>query len=433
MRRGVIICGATLALACASPAVAASPCGAWPWCNSSLSPDQRAGLLLSALTQDERLALLAGVQSHGHTGQTAAVGRLGVRSALITDDGVAVKQGTSTALPIPLAVAATFDRRMAALAGTVIADEAKDKGNDVLLGPTVNIMRIPLGGRTFEAYGEDPFLAARTAVSWIKAAQAPGVIAEVKHYCCNNQEGQDYIVGEKNYSSSDLDERTLREIYLPAFEAAVTEAHAGTVMCAYNRVNDDWACEHRHLLTDILKREWGFQGAVVSDWQSEHETALALRNGLDVEMPTAFDYSPAFVTAAVTTGLATQAEIDDHVRRLLRTLFAFGFFDRAPYRDDDRQIDRAGHARAAQRLEEQAITLLQDKGALPLDARRVHSIALLGPQADRFENGGGADDVTPFTVSPPRRAVAARAGPGARVAYDDGSDAGRAAAVAHAA
>src|SRR5436190_1336229 len=365
MRRGVIICGATLALACASPAVAASPCGAWPWCNSSLSPDQRAGLLLSALTQDERLALLAGVQSHGHTGQTAAVGRLGVRSALITDDGVAVKQGTSTALPIPLAVAATFDRRMAALAGTVIAEEARDKGNDVLLGPTVNIMRTPLGGR--------------------------------------------------------------------AFEAAVIEAHAGTVMCAYNRVNDDWACEHRHLLTDILKREWGFQGAVVSDWQSEHETALALRNGLDVEMPTAFDYTPSLVTAALTTGLVTQAEVDDHVRRLLRTLFAFGFFDRAPYADDDRRIDGAGHARAAQRLEEQAITLLQDKGALPLDARRVHSIALLGPQADRFENGGGADDVTPFTVSTPRRAIAARAGPGARVAYDDGSDAGRAAAVAHAA
>src|SRR5436305_4898084 len=228
MGRGVIIAAAALALACAAPVAASPACGdpaQRPWCDAALSADQRAQWLLGALTPDEKLSLLAGVAG-AHTGQTAAVPRLGLRSAFITDDGVAVKQGTSTALPIPLALAATFDRRAAALAGSVIADEARDKGNDVLLGPTVNIMRTPLGGRTFEAYGEDPFLAARTAVSWIKAAQAQGVIAEVKHYCCNNQEGQDYVVGEKNYSSSDLDERTLREIYLPAFEAAVTEARA---------------------------------------------------------------------------------------------------------------------------------------------------------------------------------------------------------------
>src|SRR6266487_5201097 len=169
------------------------PCGdptLRPWCNTTLSPDQRAGRLLTALTQDEKLSLLAGVASSDHTGQTAAIDRVGLRSAYITDDGVAVKQGSSTALPIPLAVAATFDPRMATLAGTVIGNEAKDKGNDILLGPTVNIMRTPLGGRTFEAYGEDPYLASRTAVSWIEAAQAQGVIAEVKHFCCNNQEGQ---------------------------------------------------------------------------------------------------------------------------------------------------------------------------------------------------------------------------------------------------
>src|SRR5205823_3852908 len=162
----------------------------------------------------------------------------------------------------------------------VIADEAKDKGNDVILAPTVNIMRTPLGGRTFEAYGEDPYLVARTAVQWIEGAQSQGVIAEVKHFCCNNQEGQYGLVGEKDYSSSDLDERTLREIYLPAFEAAVKEAHVGTVMCAYNRVNDEWACANKHLLSDVLKGEWGFKGAVVSDWQAQHDTVDALRNGL---------------------------------------------------------------------------------------------------------------------------------------------------------
>jgi len=416
----------------AAGAAGAGPCGdpgQRPWCNTALSADQRASLLLGALTQDEKLSLLAGVSSD-HTGQTAPVDRVGLRSAYITDDGVSVKQGTSTAMPIPMALAATFDRGMATLSGTVIANEARDKGNDILLGPTVNIMRTPLGGRTFEAYGEDPFLVSGMAVSWIDGAQSQGVIAEVKHFCCNNQEGQFYTVGQKNYSSSDLDERTLREIYLPAFEAAVKEAHVGTVMCAYNRVNDDWACENRHLLTDILKGEWGFPGAVVSDWQATHETVLALRNGLDLEMPTAMDYSPTLVQAALASGVVTQAQVDDHVRRLLRTLFAFGFFDRPPYANDDHQIDQLGHAAVAQRIEESGITLLKNQRILPLDPKKLRSIALIGPQANRFENGGGAEDVTPFTYTTPLQEITKRAGPHVNVTYDDGSDLTRAAAAA---
>ena len=412
---------------------AGSACGTHAWCDAALSPDRRAQLLLAALTENEKLTLLAGISSN-HTGQTAAVPRVGLRSAYITDDGVAVKQGSSTALPIPIALAANFDTGAAAAAGTVVADEAKHKGNDVILGPTVNIMRTPLGGRTFEAYGEDPFLVSRNAVSWIEAAQSQGVIAQVKHFCCNNQEGRFELVGEKNYSSSDVDERTLREIYLPAFEAAVTTAHVGSVMCAYNRVNDDWACENRHLLTDILKRDWRFPGMVGSDWQAYgNTTAFELRNGLDLEMPTAMTYDPNLVRATLATGLVTQAQVDDHVRRYLRTLFAFGFFDRAPYASDDAQIDRSAHAAVAQRLEQGGITLLKNRGILPLDSSRVRSIALIGPQANRFENGGGTDDVTPFTYTTPLQAITRRAGPRVQVSYDDGSDQARAAAVARAA
>jgi beta-glucosidase len=441
VRRGraalLVASAALLSLAVpAASAAAPGPCGdpgQRPWCDTALPADQRAGLLLGALTQDEKLSLLAGVESSDHTGQTAAIDRVGLRSVYLTDDAVGVKQGKATALPIPMSLAATFDSRMATLAGTVVGDEAKAKGNDILLGPTVNLMRTPLGGRTFEAYGEDPFLISRTAVSWIKALQSQGVIAEVKHYCCNNQEGQAYTVGQKNYSSSDLDERTLREIYLPQFEAAVREAHAGTVMCAYNRVNDDWACENRHLLTDILKGEWGFPGAVVSDWQATHETVLALRNGLDLEMPTAMDYSPMLVSGALASGLVTQADVDDHVRRLLRTLFSFGFFDRAPYANDDRAIDQQAHATAARQIEESGITLLKNDHVLPLDPGKLKSIALIGPQADRFENGGGADNVDPFLSNTPRQEIAKRAGPHVSVAYDDGSDAARAAGVAKAA
>ena len=428
---------ALLALAClgASPA-AASPCGdphTRSWCDASLPPDKRADLLLAALTPDEKLSLLAGVSSAQHTGQTGAIERVGLRSVAFTDDSKGVKQGNATTLPIPIALAASFDTRMARRAGAVIADEARKKGNDVLLGPTVNIMRTPYGGRTFEAYGEDPYLVSRTAVAWIEAAQKQGVIAEVKHYCCNNQEGKYYAIGEKEYSSSDLDERTLREIYLPGFEAAVKEAHVGTIMCAYNRVNDDWACAHHHLLTDILKGEWGFKGAVVSDWQAQHDTVDALRNGLDLEMPTASDYDPTRVKAAVASGLATQAQVDDHVHRLLRTLFAFGFFDRPAFADDDKQIDVAGHAAIAQHMEEAGTVLLKNAGILPLDAAKVHSIALIGPQADRFENGNGTDDVKPFTYTTARQAITARAGPGTKVVYDDGSDSARAAGAAAAA
>lgn len=406
------------------------PCGdvaKRPWCNTSLSADQRADLLLHALTEAEKIRLLAGVAS-SHTGQTAAIPRVGLRSVYLTDDSKGVKQGRATALPIPLAVAATFDTHMADLAGAVIGNEARHKGNDILLGPTVNIMRTPLGGRTFEAFGEDPYLVSHTAVPWIDGLQRQGVIAEVKHFCCNNQEGAPYSM-EKMFSSSNLDERTLREIYLPGFEAAVKKAHVGSIMCAYNRVNEDWACENKHLLTDILRKEWGFKGVVVSDWQAQHNTVSAMRNGLDVEMPTPADYSADNINAALSAGLITQAEIDDHVRNLLRTLFAYGFMDRPAFANDDR-IDFAKHEAIAMRMEERGMVLLKNNGILPLRVGKLHSIALIGPQARRFENGAGTDDVLPQRFDTPMSALRDRVGKRVKILYDDGSDATHAAATA---
>ena len=408
----------------------AGPCGdvtKRPWCNTSLSADRRANLLLHALTDAEKIELLAGVAST-HTGQTPAVPRVGLRSVFLTDDSKGVKQGLATALPIPMAVAASFNPHMADLAGAVIGNEAKHKGNDILLGPTVNIMRTPLGGRTFEAFGEDPYLVSHTAVPWIDGLQRQGVIGEVKHFCCNNQEGPPYSA-EKMYSSSNLDERTLREIYLPGFEAAVKQAHVGSVMCAYNRVNDDWACENQALLTDVLRHEWGFKGAVISDWQAQHNTVSAMRNGLDIEMPTPADYSADNVNAALAAGLITQAEIDSHVRNFLRMLFAYGFMDRPAFRDDDR-INFAKHERIAQRMEEAGTVLLRNNGVLPLNANRLHTIALIGPQARRFENGAGTDDVKPQRFDTPMSALRDRVGGRVKILYDDGSDQAAAAATA---
>jgi beta-glucosidase len=432
-----VMASAAVALGCTLSAVThvatagtSGPCGdvtKRPWCDTNMSPGRRADLLLHALTQDEKIRLLAGVAST-HTGQTAAIPRVGLRSVFLTDDSKGVKQGPATALPIPLAVAASFDTHMADLAGSVIGNEAKHKGNDILLGPTVNIMRTPLGGRTFEAFGEDPYLVSHTAVPWIDGLQRQGVIGEVKHFCCNNQEGPPYSA-EKMYSSSNLDERTLREIYLPGFEAAVKKAHVGSIMCAYNRVNEDWACENQHLLTDILRKEWGFKGVVISDWQAQHNTVSAMRNGLDVEMPTPVDYSANNINAALSVGLITQAEIDGHVRNLLRTLFAYGFMDRPAFPDDD-HINFAKHETVGMKMEERGMVLLKNNGLLPLHLSKLRSIALIGPQARIYDNGSGTDDVIPERFDTPMSAFRDRVGSRMKLKYDDGSDTTSAAATA---
>ena len=440
-------------LAAAAPgAQAAGRCGSHPWCDTRLSPDVRAERLLNALTPDERIGLLAGDDlfgvaggEHEHTGTSDGVPRVGLPTVFFSDGPVGPRQGRSTAQPIPMGLAATFDPRLANLAGQVVAAEARAKGNDVLFAPTVNLMRTPLAGRTFEAYGEDPFLTARLGVGWIQGAQSKGVIANVKHYAANNQEGvtpaanqsrPGQPVGppatEGNRLTVDVraDERTLREMYLPHFEAAVKQGRAGSVMCSYNRLNGQYACESEYLLRRVLQRDWGFKGFVLADYGAAKNTGDSLRNGLDFDPWPGISYDPALVRSALASGQATSAHVDEHVRRILRTLFAYGFFDRAAYRDDDGQINKVGNLRAVQRIEESAITLLRNGGALPLDARRLRSIALIGSDAEQFKTGGGSGAVVPFKFVTPREAIVARAGPGVQVRYDDGSDAARAAEVA---
>jgi len=295
-----------LGLATAAPAQAAGRCGSHPWCDTSLSPDERAGLLLGALTQDEKISLLGGDDLFGgagaadqHTGTSDGVSRVDLPPIYFSDGPVGVRQGSATALPIPMALAATFDPQLAFSHGSVIAGEAKSKGNDVVFAPTVNVMRTPLGGRTFEAYGEDPFLVSRLTVGWIDGAQAQGVIANVKHFAANNQEGDAGPVadlsgpgqplgpppleGNRLVVNAQVDERTLHEVYFPQFEAAVKEAHVASVMCSYNRLNGQYACENEHLLHDVLEKSWGFKGFVVADYGAAHNTIASLNNGLDVE------------------------------------------------------------------------------------------------------------------------------------------------------
>jgi beta-glucosidase len=450
-RPAVPIVALLLVLAAAPAAPAAGRCGdpaQRPWCDTRQDPDTRAGLLLQALTPEERIGLLSGDELTGvsgregsHTGTSNGVERVGLPPVFFSDGPVGPRQGKATGMPAPMAVAASFDEQVARRHAGVVGDEVRRKGNDVVFAPAVNMMRTPLNGRTFEYFGEDPYLAARMAVGWTKGVQAQGVIANVKHFAVNNQEGVGpskppgapvgaAVVGSRITTDARLDERTLREIYLPQFEAAVREGGAGSVMCAYNRVNGAYACENEHLLEEVLKRDWRWPGFVLTDYGAAKSTANSLNNGLDLDIWPALALSPPLVTGALASGQVSQQTVDEHVRRQLRTLFAFGFFDRAAYPDDTGSIDQAAHHAAAGEIEEQGMVLLRNEGALlPLDAARTGRLALIGPEAEVLKDGGGSSAINEFRTTTPRQGIEARLG-AQKVAFDDGSDAGRAAEVA---
>jgi beta-glucosidase len=454
-RRRIAPAVATIALSFAlaavfavPPASAAGRCGSHPWCDTSLTPAHRAALLVGALTLQERIGLLAGDEASGigggagtHTGTSDGVPRVGLPTFYQTDGPIGVRSGKATALPASIGLAATFDGGLARRAGALIGNEARLKGNDLVYAPTVNILRTPLWGRAFESLGEDPLLTARMAVPYIRAMQRQGVIADVKHFAANNQEGLRVggeTIGSRFTVDAEVGERTLREIYLPAFEAAVKDADVGSVMCSYNRLNGPHACASRPLLSGILRRDWGFKGLVLADYGASKTVAGGLAAGLDYE-PWPFvdsdggeNLKPSVVAAALDAGEVDEGDIDRAVRRILRTLFASGFFDRASYVPDEAAIDKAAHRRTARRLAERGAVLLRNRGgALPLNGRGIDSLAVIGADSERYVNGGGSSNISPYTFTNVRDGLTARAAAaGAEVSYDDGSDPGRAADLA---
>ncbi len=409
-----------------------------PWCDASRTPEQRTALLLRAMTIDEKVGLMAGDQlaSAEATGVSDGVPRLGIPRMRHSDGPFGPRVGRATAMPGPLALAASFDPALAAENGAVIGSEVRHKGSDLVYAPTVEPMRTPLAGRAFEGYGEDPYLAAETAVGWIRGAQGQGVIATVKHFAPNSQEGEGGlppltgIEGSRGLVDARIDERTLHEIYLPPFEAAVRRAGVGAVMCAYNSLNGQFACENRRLLQHVLRDTWGFGGFVVSDYYAAMKsTAASVNAGTDQEMPFGLLYGPLLLRAALATGQISEATVDRRVGAILRTMLRFGVFDRPAFRADDGAIDRSAHAAVARRTAEQGTVLLQNRGAaLPLPDR-PGSLAVIGEVATRYKGGGGSSNVQPFAFRDPLAAIRARAG-GARVRYDPGRDPAAAAAAA---
>src|SRR5918999_3860030 len=284
-------------------AQAGGRCGEHRWCDPSLPAETRAELVLEAMTRDEKLQLMAGDDVTGldflvesPSGVSLGVPRLGVPDMYFADGPVGIRdgvvahdgggggvfQGPATALPSAEALAASFDPELAEGYGAMIGDETKKKGSDVLLGAYIEIVRNPLWGRTFEVYGEDPHLSATITPAFNRGVQTTGVIDNTKTYTGNNQEGREG--GNRFTVSAEIDERTLREIYLPAAEAAVKESRTGSIMCAYNRVNGVPMCEHGPLLQDVLKDEWGFDGFVLTDWGAARNGVNSANNGLDLEM-----------------------------------------------------------------------------------------------------------------------------------------------------
>jgi beta-glucosidase len=227
----------------------------------------------------------------------------------MTDGPVGVRVGQATAFPSSSLLAATFDPALVQRVGEAIARETKGHGKNVILGPAVNIVRTALNGRNFEYFGEDPELAARMAVAYIRGVQSQGVLATVKHFAANNQETERMTI------NAEVAPRALHEIYLPAFEAAVKEAGVWAVMCAYNRLNGIYACEHPDLLDKTLRGSWGFRGLVMSDWGASHSLAPAMRAGLDLEMPKGEQYAPTAIRSALDKNEIVPALLDELVRR----------------------------------------------------------------------------------------------------------------------
>ena len=433
-----ILCSSVAALAQTAPAVA----GNAPYKDSSTPVEQRVADLLGRMTLEEKTSMLAGsgwmesmpIERLGIPAIKMCDGPMGVRSwmgsSAITSAANAPMKVEATAFPAGIAMAATWDTELVQREGRAIAQEVKALGRDMILGPTVNINRQPLWGRNFEGYGEDPYLAGRLAVAYIRGVQGEGVIPSVKHFAANNEEF------ERHRIDAHISERALHEIYLPAFKAAVQDGGVWNVMSAYNLVNGAHMAENMPLLHDVLEIEFGFKGFVISDWGSTYSTAPTVNAGMDLEMPGGEPMKVWLarpqtqlsgngdgwltadkVLAEIKAGHITEATLNDNVSRILRVIFMSGLFDH-PHTGGG-EVDTPDQRAVALEGATEGIVLLRNKeNLLPLDAAKLHSIAVIGPNAAVARTGGGGSSlVRPQSAVAPLDGIKERAGSAFTVNY----------------
>ena len=345
------------------------------------SPLQKAQKICNLMTQEEKMSLIGGFQWFA----VRPIPRLGLNAMWMADASSGVRGvGQSTVFPCMVSMTATWNRELIHKAAAILAEECRAKGISCLLGPGVNIARVPTCGRNFEYMGEDPYLAAEGACAYIDGLQKNGIVATVKHYAVNNSEY------DRNKVGSDLDERTLREIYLPAFEAAVKKAGVLSVMSSYNPINGVSASENRRLLTDILKNEWGFEGFVVSDWLSCYDAEKPFNAGLDLEMPNAMYMNKKNLTRLLEKGRITETDLDDKVTRILSSFFAVGAYERSAV-DSAAKENGPEHLQIACETAAEGVVLLKNENnTLPLDfSQQPMTVLITGSRAKNFETGGG--------------------------------------------
>jgi beta-glucosidase len=459
LHRPAFVCTIVFFLTLSSMAFPQSaPKNKFPWMNSSLSPDERASLVLKEMTLDEKIGMLHGtgmaglgplsplhVMSDGGAGYVVGVERLGIPPIQMSDAAYGIRASGengrySTALPSDLGAASSWDLDAAYQYGALIGVELRAQGYNMTLGGGVNLTREPRNGRTFEYQGEDPVLAGKMVGSVMTGLQAQHVIGDIKHYALNDQESG------RNSVNVNIDKRSMRESDLLAFEIGLRASHAAAVMCSYNRINGDYACENSYLLTDVLKNDWHFPGFVISDWGGTHSVAKASAAGLDHEEPNWYFYSDKFKQAVESKQIPV-SQLDDHVHRILRSMFATGVVDDPPQRS---VIDIFRDLDIAQKIAEGSVVLLKNESFLPLDAAKIRSIAVIGPHADvGMISGGGSAQVDPpggnaimppgqgrthwqdhiwFPTSP-LKTIRAKV-PGATVSFDSGADPSTAAVLA---
>ena len=376
---------------------------------ASAEVEQRVQALLSRMTVDEKLILIGGVSDI----YTRSIPRLGIPSLRMSDGPAGVHDfGPTTAYPAGILLAASWDTELVRRVGVSMGQDARARGVHFILGPGMNIYRSPLNGRNFEYFGEDPFLASRMAVAVIEGIQGEGVIATAKHFIANNSE-----YGRTDHSS-DMDERTMREIYLPAFEASVKEAKVGALMDAYNLVNGVYMTENSLLNVQVAKKDWGFDGIIMSDWDATHNGIAAANNGLDLEMPSAVFMSPGTLLPAIKNGIVTEATIDDKVRRILRKAIEFGFFDRDQTDTGIPLYSQGGRKLTLQAAREGIVLLKNDNHLLPLARNKQKTILVLGPNAYPAVLGGGGSSLTkPFNAVSFLEGISSAVGDGVKVLY----------------
>lgn len=353
-----------------------------PYKNSKLKIEERVNDLLSRMTLDEKLTIIGG------TGfETPSIERLGIPELKMSDGPVGVRWGVSTAYPSGVSMAATWNPSLIYKIGQSIGRDTKAKGRNVILGPCVNIVRIPIGGRNFETFGEDPYLTSLLAVDYINGVQSQNVAATVKHFACNNQEY------ERDFVNVQIDERALNEIYLPSFKSAVTLGNVLCVMSSYNKVNGHYASENEWLLKTKLKDEWNFNGLVMSDWGAVHSTIPTYNNGLDIEMPTGKFLNKKELSEALKNKIISENTLNDKVKRILTVMFKLGMFDDSKTTPNDIKLNKE----IALQTAKESIVLLQNQdNILPLSSNKYKTVAFIGPSAKTPRVGGGGSSMVNF-------------------------------------